>query len=243
MHENPVGFLMNVAWCTMLYACHCLLLSTRGYDPQKEDLMKVTTVVLGILAVACLFSCTGEGFDSSLLLHKEMDKMDFTDAKAYIESPEYHDVCTNAYSWASFMLHTVKDGVIVMDLDQTVLAGLSFNTWLVESGQSYSFELQLEFLRKHDLELMPGALEFIQGAESRGFVIMFVTNRKPALTTVTEKNLAHHGLGHISVTYRTAESDKSTRLEAIPEVVMTIGDKDNDHMTGVFNVLLPNPLY
>ena len=90
---------------------------------------------------------------------------------------------------------------------------------------------------------MPGARGFILYAESLGFTIGFVTNRKESLSVVTATHLDHYGLGHIPVLFRTGTKVKRDRIDSFTNVVMTVGDKDNDHLEGAQQVYLPNPLY
>jgi len=199
--------------------------------------------LIALALVIFLASC-GTGYDADLLLTDEMEKMDWADAEAYTQSPEYQNVCLNAWRYAEHLLASCEEGgTIVLDLDQTVFDGVGFNSWLAERGLGYSLERQVEYMEAHVYDLMPYAMEFITWAQAAGWKVAFVTNRKPALTKATEWHLAHYGFGHIPVLFRTGERDKTSRIQSFPNVVLTIGDKRGDSVEGIPHVFLPNPIY
>ena len=200
---------------------------------------------LALLVILLCGICVGcADYNEDLLLHDEMEKMDWADAYAYTQSQVYEDTCLSAFGYAKATLEKSSEkGTVIMDLDQTIFDGVGFNSWLERRGESYSLDLQVEYMEAHVYDLMPGALEFIGWAKGQGYRLAFVTNRKPILTKATEWHLRHYCLSDIPVLYRTGEKDKTSRIMSFPNVVLTIGDKRGDSVEGIPHVYLPNPIY
>ena len=183
-------------------------------------------------------------YDASTLLSTQCDTLPIEHGISYHTSPTYYATCTNAYAYASTLLTpTTTPSTIVMDLDETLFSGVGLNEYLYREGLSFSYDRQLAYMDTHVYTLVHGALPFIRHAQSLGYTIVFVTNRKPMHKAPTMKHLSYYGLSDMDVLYRTDVKDKAPRIASLTNVVMTIGDKDNDHIPGITNVFLPNKLY
>jgi len=207
--------------------------------------MRYSLLTLVLLFVSsCGTLSTDVLVDKDMLLTHQSDMMELEQAIAYCKGQQWPSVCCNAYAHAVTLLpRTNKVATVVLDLDMTLMQGHQFNEWLLRKGVGYSAGRQYAYLTCNDLPAVPGALDFIKKIQNLGYTVVFVTNRKPLLQKATRKNLIHLGLGDIPVLYRTAEKSKKGRLSSFPNVVMTIGDKDADHLEGALHVYLPNPLY
>jgi len=211
--------------------------------------MRVSMLV--VLLVAVVGGCgslpvDSESIDTSLILTHQSDMVDLENAIAYCSGEHYSVVCRMAYEYGLSLLpaEVSRPATVVMDLDMTLVQGHQFNGWLLEKGLSYSAGRQYAYLTCNNLPPVPGALAFVKEVQTRGYTVVFVTNRKPLLRKATRKNLVHLGLGDITVLYRTAERSKLGRIASLSNVVMSVGDKDGDHpLEEVPHVFLPNPLY
>ncbi|MGH2566955.1 MAG: 5'-nucleotidase, lipoprotein e(P4) family, partial [Bacteroidota bacterium] len=119
-------------------------------------------------------------------------------------------------------------------------------------------------------EAIPGSVEFLQYAASRGVDVFYVTNRKPFNKNGTLENLKRKGFPQADESHlflRTDESSKEQRRQKIAEthqIVLLIGDNLAD-FSSVFDrksvqernseveqlkvefgkkfIVLPNPIY
>jgi 5'-nucleotidase (lipoprotein e(P4) family) len=162
-----------------------------------------------------------------------------------------------------------KPLAVVLDVDETVLDNSPYQAECVIENISYPTRWD-EWCNLAIAKPIPGALEFLKYAESKGVSAFYVTNRKDHLKTSTIKNLKDQGFpfaDSMHVIMRTQEASKEGRRRAIQEkynIVILIGDnlsdlsmvfdeKHNDQRIvsvenmpkdfGVNMVIIPNAMY
>ena len=206
-------------------------------------------------------------------------------------SAEYHVLTRSLYAMAQAQLEPAladpnwtalasqKDHyqrlppAVIMDIDETVIDTGAFQSQLVRNNQRYSSRPWREWQARNQPEAVPGALEFIAAAESRGVKIFFVTNREQSTEQATRKNLAAIGIKLPSdldtVLCRNErsdwDSDKESRRRFIAQshrVILMFGDDLGDFISefrappeqrlaaalkrgewGSRWFMLPNPMY
>jgi 5'-nucleotidase (lipoprotein e(P4) family) len=162
---------------------------------------------------------------------------------------------------------------VIMDIDETVLDTGRFQSHLVKTGARFSTPLWRDWLNQNHPSAVPGALEFISLAQSRGVSVFFVTNRDHATEPVTRIQLASVGIAlpaNLDTVLSANERpdwgvDKNSRRQFIGQsyrVLMVFGDDLGDFVSeyrtapharvleakkhnswGTKWFMLPNPMY
>jgi 5'-nucleotidase (lipoprotein e(P4) family) len=131
---------------------------------------------------------------------------------------------------------------IVLDIDETVLDNSPYQAKIILENTSYP-DYWLEWCELASARAIPGAVEFLNYADSLGFQIFYISNRKKKSEEAsTIKNLISEGFpqvvsGHILLKEEKSESNPdpsnkdSRRLSVINQgiqIVMLIGDNLGD---------------
>ncbi|MCD4657770.1 MAG: 5'-nucleotidase, lipoprotein e(P4) family [Planctomycetes bacterium] len=162
---------------------------------------------------------------------------------------------------------------IILDIDETVLDNSPFQARLVQKNILFNTDLWDEWVTEAQAEIIPGALEFIKFAKSKGVAVFYVTNRLFKNEQATFENLKSCGFPVESIDELLMKkekdewgSDKTSRREFIAEkyrILMLLGDDMNDFVflgkvtpvkrleaaekyTGFWGkswIILPNPAY
>jgi acid phosphatase len=160
-------------------------------------------------------------------------------------SGEYRACCLQAYRLGRQRLREKlkalpkagRPPAVVMDLDETVLDNSGYEAWQIRSGQPYSDESWKVWEREHfkDVELVPGAGEFIAGADEMGVAVVYVSNRFEENRKWTVKTLQHLGLGTNAIERRLlltrGSGDKTARRKQVERsyrVLLLFGDNLRD---------------
>lgn len=158
---------------------------------------------------------------------------------------------------------------IVMDIDETLLDNSPYAARMIANQQFYP-KGWLEWINEAKAKPLPGALEFLNYANSQNVTIFYITNRKTDKKEATIKNLQKYGFPQLKAShllFKTTDESKEhrrLRISATYEIIMLIGDKLTDLST-VFDqasllkrnkevkkmrdafgqkfILLPNPMY
>ena len=160
---------------------------------------------------------------------------------------------------------------VIMDIDETVLDNSPLEAFQVIENVPFSDSLWLVWVKKACAKPLPGVLDFVNYAESKGVEIFYVTNRKspeeykPTLNNLLKMDFPFSDSLHIVL--KTDVSSKETRRKAISEkydVLLLIGDnladfdvvfdkreddlgfgavKENMNKFGDRFILLPDPMY
>jgi 5'-nucleotidase (lipoprotein e(P4) family) len=162
---------------------------------------------------------------------------------------------------------------VIMDIDETVLDTSRFQSLLVKNGTRFSRTRWREWSSQNRPVAVPGAIEFISLAQSRGVTVFFVTNRDYATEPLTRNHLASAGIklpDDIDTVLSQSErpdwgTDKGSRRNFIAKsyrVLMLFGDDLADFISeyrtstqarmseamkhnewGTKWFMLPNPMY
>jgi 5'-nucleotidase (lipoprotein e(P4) family) len=123
---------------------------------------------------------------------------------------------------------------IIVDVDETVLDNSPYQAMLVKTRRAYEPNTWLEWCEKTQAAAIPGAVEFLRYAHSRGVRVFYISNRREPLKQCTARNLKQVGFPDVSddtVMVRTDVSSKQPRRDAVARkhrVVLLIGDNLND---------------
>jgi 5'-nucleotidase (lipoprotein e(P4) family) len=132
---------------------------------------------------------------------------------------------------------------VILDLDETVLDNSAFQARQVQDASSYSDEAWNRWAVERKAGAVPGAIEFLTYAKSRGVTPFYVTNRDHMVEDATRDVLARLGIPVTSerdaVLTRHENgwnaSDKSSRRQSVAanyRVLLLIGDNFEDFVAG-----------
>ena len=124
---------------------------------------------------------------------------------------------------------------IIVDVDETILDNSRYQGMLVKKGVNYP-EGWTEWCNRAEATPIPGAVEFLRYAHSRGVRVFYVTNRKIAEKDGTARNLKNVGFPEVNdetllVRTDTKSDSKEPRRQQIGSryhVVLLMGDNLND---------------
>lgn len=160
---------------------------------------------------------------------------------------------------------------VIMDIDETILDNGPFEAFQIIENVPFSDSLWLVWVKKACAKPLPGVMDFVNYAESKGVEIFYVTNRKsPEESEPTLNNLLKMGFpfaDSIHLILKTDVSSKEGRRKAISvkyDILLLIGDnladfdvvfdkrendlgfgavKENMNKFGDRFIILPNPMY
>ena len=189
---------------------------------------------------ALLVSCQSKQADTNT--HKRN-----TMATIYVQqSPEYIALTEQAYAIAKTSLDNqfriaTSPLAVVLDIDETVLDNSPFQAKQILENFDYPDHWD-EWCEKEEARPIPGSLEFLQYADSRGIVIFYISNRKEHLLEATINNLNKYGYPQVDkehIMLRTSTSSKEERRQKVRdqglEIALLIGDNLDD-MSAEFEV-------
>jgi 5'-nucleotidase (lipoprotein e(P4) family) len=164
----------------------------------------------------------------------------------------------------------VKRAVIV-DVDETVLDNSFYQAQLVKEQKPFEAKTWTEWCNRAQAKALPGAVEFLRYANSRGVRVFYITNRRVAEKDGTARNLKALGFPDVSddtLLVRTDGSSKEPRRLSVAakyRIVLLMGDNLNDfaevfeqsktidsrlsaaeqnqQQFGARFIVLPNPMY
>ena len=169
--------------------------------------------------------------------------------------------------------HSRKRRAVIVDVDETIVDNSRYQAGLVKNRQGFNDQTWLEWINRAEATAIPGAVEFLKYASSRGVRVFYITNRKVAEKAGTATNLRKLGFPNVNdetllVRTDTKDSSKEPRRQSVSakyRVVLLMGDNLNDfsdvfenaktvtaRMTvtdqnrarfGTYFIVLPNPMY
>ncbi|HQU93857.1 MAG TPA: 5'-nucleotidase, lipoprotein e(P4) family [Pyrinomonadaceae bacterium] len=173
-----------------------------------------------------------------------------TAAVLYMQkSAEYRALCYQAYNLARLRLDEDLDKKnvkklpkdqrklprsIIVDIDETVLDNSPSQANGIKTGRPFS---QTDWYAWGDMKkakAIPGAVDFLNYAVSKGVKIFFISNRDEVQKAATIENLKTAGFNDVSsdnVLLRTAESGKDARRSMATKkhrIVLLVGDNLDD---------------
>ena len=140
-----------------------------------------------------------------------------------------------------------KPPAIILDVDQTVLDNSAYQARVIEKETSYP-DGWFDWAKEEKAEFMPGVLEFMEYAQSKGVEIFFVTNRDLEIEKATINNYIALGFSSSSEEHVLSRgengwgSNKASRRELIAKdyrIVMMFGDNFGDFVDNNENLLSP----
>ncbi len=158
---------------------------------------------------------------------------------------------------------------IVLDIDETILDNSPHQAWYVLSGKGRPFNWN-EWFSRGDAKPLPGAIEFLRYADSKGVAIYYISNRNEAQKQATMKNLQNVGAPQVDAAHvllqQPGEIGKETRRNQVAkthDIILLFGDnlgdfsgfeglsvseriqavERNNEEFGKKLILFPNPMY
>lgn len=123
---------------------------------------------------------------------------------------------------------------VIVDVDETVIDNSPYQAMTVKTRTAYESKSWNDWCQKAKAAAIPGAVEFLRYANSRGVRVFYVTNRRESEKQCTARNLRQVGFPDVSdetVLVRTDVSSKQPRRDGIARkhrVVLLMGDNLND---------------
>ncbi len=161
-------------------------------------------------------------------------------AKYHQQSAEIRALQLQAYKMAKMALDNnlklVKDKkpAIILDLDETVLNTSDYAGYLIKNCIKYTPETWDVFEKEGSLSLIPGALDFLEYANSKGVKIFYISNRTQKNKAFTLKTLKSFKLPQVSeesVLLKEKGKSKAVRRELVAknyEIILQVGDTLHD---------------
>ncbi|WP_337997213.1 5'-nucleotidase, lipoprotein e(P4) family [Oleispirillum naphthae] len=165
-----------------------------------------------------------------------------------------------------------KPPAVILDLDETVFDNTPYYAWLIASGAPASAQTFSDFIEEKVSPPVPGAVDYMKYAASRGVALFFVSNRNAALKATSLEALAALGVkvGEENILLKRERRDwavqKGSRRAVVAEryrIVQIVGDALGDFVDdygvtirrrgqevrshadrwGSKWIMLPNPVY
>lgn len=159
---------------------------------------------------------------------------------------------------------------VVVDIDETVLDNSPSQANGIKTGRPFNLNDWYAWGEMRRAKAIPGAVDFLNYAVSKGVKIFYISNRDEVQKQATIDNLKSSGFADVSaenVLLRTKESGKDARRSVVAEkhrIVLLVGDNLDD-FTSAFErksitdrfaeveksrdqwgnkfIVLPNPMY
>ncbi|HZP19007.1 MAG TPA: HAD family acid phosphatase [Bauldia sp.] len=128
---------------------------------------------------------------------------------------------------------------IIADVDETLFDNGGYESWLVKAGKDYSGKTYDAWTKAMEARAVPGAVDFLKYADSKGVKIFYVTNRDATQEEATRKNAEALGFpmgGNVDTWLMSKEkedwtSKKGTRRDFVGKeyrVLLLLGDNWGD---------------
>ena len=166
------------------------------------------------------------------------------DANLYMQtSAEYRACCYQTYHLATSRLRPALAGLapgakpaVVMDLDETVFDNAGFQSSQLRQNLAFDVRSWDIWESKHpdEVRLVPGVKEFILAAESLGYTVIHISNRKHEYRVQARSALARLGIpvkGDHQLRLSTTTTDKTDRRRDVENeyaVLLYVGDNLRD---------------
>lgn len=124
---------------------------------------------------------------------------------------------------------------VIVDIDETVLDNSPAQAYGIKNRKPFNITDWLAWGEMRKAKAIPGSVDFLNYAVSKGVKVFFVTNRSEIQKQATIDNLKNVGFTDVSadnVILRIAEASKENRRLAIAakyRIVLLMGDNLDDH--------------
>ena len=128
-----------------------------------------------------------------------------------------------------------KPRAVMVDIDETVLDNSPNQAFQVSSRTAFNNKDWFMWVEMRKAKAIPGAVDFVNYADSKGVKVFFVSNRNEVERQATIENLKGVGVRNVSdenVLLKTKESSKEERRHFILQkyrIALSIGDNLDDH--------------
>ncbi len=156
-------------------------------------------------------------------------------------SAEYRALCYQAFNLAALRINEIPENIlkrakpaIITDIDETILDNTPEEAQLILNGKWYNDKDWKAWTNIASARAVPGAVEFMQLAHSKGISIFYISNRDTSEILSTVKNLKELNFpdaDHSHMLFMSASSSKETRRQLIMNdyyIVLMLGDNLND---------------
>lgn len=197
-------------------------------------------VYAGIFGAAlALGSCAPKTEEIEIVIDENIQQHTLQSVLYHQTAGEYKALCYQTYNLAKWQLDNKlanhafpyeKAPAIVMDLDETVVDNSYFNAQLIKDDSEFSQDKWNDWSAKQSAGKVPGAVEFINYASSKGVKVIFISNRRVGELENTMANLAKIGINDLDtnrVFLRVDEGSKMARRAEVMkdhEILMLFGD-------------------
>jgi 5'-nucleotidase (lipoprotein e(P4) family) len=125
---------------------------------------------------------------------------------------------------------------IVVDVDETVMDNSRYQATLLKERRNFESKTWTEWVNRAEAAAIPGAVEFLRYATSRGVRVFYITNRKLIEKDGTATNLKKLGFPDVSDQTLLVRTDPATSIKeprrlsvsAKYRIVLLMGDNLND---------------
>jgi 5'-nucleotidase (lipoprotein e(P4) family) len=165
---------------------------------------------------------------------------------------EYRALCYQAFNWAKETLdrdeknkkklpkvERKKPRAIVVDIDETVLDNSPAQAYGIKNRKSFNDQDWTDWVNMKKAKAIPGGVEFLNYANSKGVKIFYVSNRDDGVHTQgTIENLKSVGYPDVSkdtlllrVNKVSSKDERRKYIEKTHRIVILMGDNLNDMAT------------
>jgi 5'-nucleotidase (lipoprotein e(P4) family) len=129
-----------------------------------------------------------------------------------------------------------KPRAVIVDLDETILDNSRFEGMLLKKRVNYNQKDWTDWCNRAEASAVPGAVEFLRYAASRGVTVFYITNRNDSQKQGTATNLKKLGFPNVNDQTLLVQTDlknstKEPRRQSVGSkfhVVLLMGDDLND---------------
>ena len=129
-----------------------------------------------------------------------------------------------------------KPRAVIVDLDETILDNSRFEGMLLQKRVNYNQKDWTDWCNRAEASAVPGAIEFLRYAASRGVTVFYITNRNDSQKQGTATNLKKLGFPKVNDQTLLVQTDlknstKEPRRQQVGsrfDVVLLMGDDLND---------------
>ena len=128
-----------------------------------------------------------------------------------------------------------KPRAVMVDIDETVLDNSPAQASNIKNRQPFALKDWYAWGEMRKAKAIPGAVDFLNYANSKSVRVFFVTNRDEVQKQATIDNLKNAGFANVSadnVLLRTTDASKEARRQFIMQkyrIVLFMGDNLDDH--------------
>ena len=123
---------------------------------------------------------------------------------------------------------------MIVDVDETVLDNSAYQAKLAKEQKPFEGKTWTDWCNRAQATALPGAVEFLRYANSRGVRVFYITNRRVTEKDGTARNLRALGFPDVTdntLLVRTDGSTKEPRRQSVAakyRIVLLMGDNLND---------------